>query len=78
MRSYDFSKRGNEPAYTTSRVCAFSAVVGSTTGETGAAESQRRDEISMFWVEFCRVTAGLENVVDEVPEEGTEEMGLSE
>ena len=32
----------------------------------------------MFWVEFCRVTAGLESVVDEVPEDGTEEMGLSE
>ena len=48
-------------------MCAFSAVAGSTRGETGAAESRRRKEISMLCVEFCRVTALMEDKVEVGP-----------
>jgi len=74
-------KRETEHFYTTLDVCAFPAIAGSISEEEIGAvnESRRREEISMFWVELCRVMAGVGGAkVDAVPEVGTEAMGYSE
>jgi hypothetical protein len=56
-KQWKFLKDGMNGLDDVGRVCLFCGC--GSTGEIGAVESRRREEISMLWLELWRVMAGV-------------------